>query len=317
MASHRTEPWGPSVAASYEQCRILHRAHGRTYYLATRLLPAWKRPHVHALYGFSRYTDEIVDAFDGETAAERRVRLADWTDRFTAALAGGPVDDPVLPAVLHTIRTFHLDPVDFTAFLGSMAMDLTVTGYETYEDLLAYMEGSAAAIGSMMLPVLGASDLAAAREPARQLGLAFQLTNFIRDVGEDLGRGRLYLPLKDLAEFGVSRDSLRAGEAAPAVRRLVAFEVDRAREHYRLAAPGIPLLAPASQACIRTAYRLYGGILDEVVRAGYDVFGRRATVPNRRRVAVAAASLLTPPGRPVRAVPGAPRRAAPPVHSGQ
>src|SRR5207244_8084229 len=150
---------------------------------------------------------------------------------------------------------------------------------------------------SMMLPVLGARDLAAAREPARQLGLAFQLTNVIRNVGEDLDRGRVYLPQKDVAEFGVTREALRARDAAPEVRRLVAFEVDRAREHYRRAAPGIPLLAPASQACVRTAYRLYGGILDEVVRAGYDVLARRATVPNRRRLAVATASLLTPPGR--------------------
>jgi phytoene synthase len=310
MAGNRTDRWGPSLAASYEQCRLLHRAHGRTYYLATRLLPAWKRPHVHALYGFSRYTDEIVDAFDGASRAEREARLRDWTDRFTAALDGAavdngpPVDDPVLPAVLHTIATFRLDPADVTAFLRSMAMDLTVTEYQTYDDLLGYMAGSAAAIGSLVLPVLGARDLAAAREPARQLGLAFQLTNFIRDVGEDLDRGRLYLPLKDLAEFGVSRDSLRTG--GPEVRRLIAFELDRARAHYRLAAPGIPLLAPASQACVRTAYRLYGGILDEVVRAGYDVFGRRATVPNRRRVSVAAACLLTPPGRPVRALPGEP-----------
>ncbi len=304
MASHRSDRSGPSLAASYEQCRILHRAHGRTYYLATRLLPAWKRPHVHALYGFSRYTDEIVDAFDGASRADREARLTDWTDRFTVALAGGPVDGPVLPAVLHTIERFDLDHADFTAFLRSMAMDLTVTEYETYDDLLAYMEGSAAAIGTMMLPVLGARDLAAAREPARQLGLAFQLTNFIRDVGEDLDRGRLYLPLKDLAEFGVTRDELPA--ATGEVRRLIAFEVDRAREHYRRAAPGIPMLAPASQACVRTAYRLYGCILDEVVRAGYDVLARRATVPNRRRVAVAVASLLTPPGRPVRRLPGEP-----------
>jgi 15-cis-phytoene synthase len=304
MASHRSDRWGPSLAASYERCRVLHRAHGRTYYLATRLLPAWRRPHVHALYGFSRYTDEIVDAVDGASRSERAARLTDWTHRFTVALGGGPVDNPVLPAVLHTIRAFNLDPADFTAFLRSMAMDLTVTEYETYDDLLAYMEGSAAAIGSMMLPVLGARDLAAAREPARQLGLAFQLTNFVRDVGEDLDRGRLYLPLKDLAEYGLARADLRT--PTPDVRRLIAFEVDRAREHYRRAAPGIPLLTPASQACIRTAYRLYGGILDEVVRAGYDVCGRRATVANRRRLAVAAASLLTPPGSPVRTVPGAP-----------
>jgi phytoene synthase len=175
------------------------------------------------------------------------------------------------------------------------------------------MDGSAAAIGTMMLPILGVSRGSdqlslgtrdrAAREPARQLGLAFQLTNFIRDVGEDLDRGRIYLPLKDLAEFGVSPSDLAARVATGPVRDLIAYEVGRARRHYARAAPGIPMLAPSSQACIRAAFRLYGGILDEVVRAGFDVFSRRATVPNRRRLAVAAACLLTPPGRPV-ALPG-------------
>jgi len=180
--------------ASYEACRALHRQHGRTYYLATRLLPGWKRRHVHALYGFTRHTDNLVD--DAEScAAERETALREWTGQVTAAFAGGPVDDPVLPALLHTVAVFGLDPADFAAFLRSMTMDLTVGSYETYGDLLEYMEGSAAAIGSMMLPILGAWDPAQAREPARQLGLAFQLTNFIRDVGEDLDRGRVYLPL--------------------------------------------------------------------------------------------------------------------------
>jgi phytoene synthase len=292
-----------SLAESYERCRALHRAHGRTYYLATRLLPAWKRRHVHALYGFTRYTDDLVDDFDGTDAAQRADRLRRWTETFNAALDGASVEDPVLPAVLHTIAVFGLDRADFAAFLRSMAMDLTVTGYDSYDDLLDYMAGSAAAIGSMMLPILGASDLALAREPARQLGLAFQLTNFVRDVAEDLDRGRIYLPRKDLAEFGVTPLDLRARVATGPIRELIRFEVARAREHYALAAPGVVLLEPASQACIRTAYRLYGGILDEVVRADYDVFSRRATVPKRRRLAVAAACLLTRPGRPV-ALPG-------------
>ncbi len=293
------------LAASYEYCRQLHRVHGRTYYLATRLLPSWKRRHVHALYGFMRHTDDIVDAA-GEAAAKASALQA-WRARFTAALAGAEPDHPVTHAVVRTIAAFRLDHADFDAFLRSMEMDLTVATYETYDDLLGYMEGSAAAIGTMMLPVLGASDLAAAREPARQLGLAFQLTNFIRDVAEDLDRGRIYLPAKDLADHGVTAADLRTRPATTAVRALVAHEVDRARAHYRAAAAGIPMLDQSSQACIRTAYRAYGAILDEVVRAGYDVSRHRATVPTARKLAIAVRSVLTPPGRPVRTVPGGPR----------
>ncbi|MFI7609128.1 phytoene/squalene synthase family protein [Micromonospora sp. NPDC049366] len=305
------------LTAAYAQCRELHRRHGRTYYLATRLLPAWKRRHVHALYGFTRYADEIVDRTDDLPPAERAARLDDWAGRFMAGLHGQPTDDPLLPAVLHTIAVFDLDRDDFAAFLKSMAMDLTVGSYRTYPHLLDYMEGSAAVIGTMMLPILGSSAPKAAREPARQLGFAFQLTNFIRDVAEDLDRGRVYLPQEDLARFGVTTEDLteaRArGRATRPIRELIAYEVRRAQAHYAAAAPGITLLAPASQACMRTAYSLYGGILDEVAAQDYDVFARRAVVPQRRRLAVAARALTTPTGTPVTTVPGppAPRPTAP------
>lgn len=293
--------------AAYERCRELHRRHGRTYYFATRLLPAWKRRHVHALYGFTRYSDEIVDRTEDLPPAERAARLTEWSERFLAGLHGGRVDDPLLPAALHTIATFRLDRDDFASFLRSMAMDLTVTSFATYDDLLDYMEGSAAVIGTMMLPILGCTDPAAAREPARQLGFAFQLTNFIRDVAEDLDRGRTYLPDEDLAKFGLARDDLVAAAtrraATPRIKELIEYEVARAQAHYLAAAPGVPLLAPASQACIRTAYALYGGILDEVAAQDFDVFVRRAVVPNRRRAAVAARALLTRPGTRV-TVPG-------------
>ena len=290
----------PDLTAAYERCRVLHQRHGRTYYLATRLLPAWKRRHVHALYGFTRYADEIVDRTEDLPPAEREARLTEWSGRFVAGLRGEPTDDPLLPAVLHTIAVFDLDVDDFASFLRSMAMDLTVTSYATYDDLLDYMEGSAAVIGTMMLPILGSRDPAAAREPARQLGLAFQLTNFIRDVAEDLDRGRTYLPDAHLAKFGVTRADLERRVATPEIKELIRYEVSVAQDHYRQAAPGIPMLHPASQACMRTAFRLYGGILDEVVAADHDVFVRRATVPNRRRAAVAARSLLTRPGTPVK-----------------
>ena len=296
----------PRLAAAYARCRQLHRRHGRTYYLATRLLPADKRPHVHALYGFTRYADEIVDRTDGTPVDERARRLHEWSRRFLAGLAGDDVDDPILPAVLHTITAFDLDTNDFATFLDSMSMDLSVTRYADYDDLLRYMEGSAAVIGTMMLPILAPADPATARAPARELGLAFQLTNFIRDVAEDLDRDRIYLPLRDIERFGVTPDDLRQATdrraAGPAIRALIEYEVDRARAHYEAAAPGVPMLASASQACFRTAFHLYAGILDEVARAGYDVFARRAVVPNRRRVAVAMRCLLTPAGTPV-AVP--------------
>jgi phytoene synthase len=299
-----------TLSAAYERCRQLHARHGRTYYLATLLLPHWKRRHVHALYGFTRYADEIVDDLDstldgpGQAAALRA-----WGERFFAGLRGAPgrstgppvpgspdpSGDPVLPAVLHTVRAFDLDVGDFGRFLDSMAMDLTVDGYATYTDLLGYMEGSAAVIGTMMTPILEPTDPAAGRaasEHARQLGLAFQLTNFIRDVAEDSRRGRVYLPAEDLERFGVRRADLAAAATTPAVRDLIAFEVGRARAHYRAAEPGIGLLAPSSRPCIRVAFDLYGGILDEVERAGYQVLDRRVAVPRRRRLGVAGRQLV-------------------------
>lgn len=297
------------LTAAYDRCRELHRHHGRTYYLATRLLPAWKRRHVHALYGFTRYADEIVDRTEELPAAQRAAQLDDWAQRFLAGLHGGSVTDPLLPAVLHTIAVFDLNRDDFASFLRSMAMDLTVSSYPTYADLLLYMEGSAAVIGTMMLPILGSADPVAAREPARQLGFAFQLTNFIRDVAEDLDRGRTYLPDADLARFSVTRDDLLAARAAgrtsEPIRELIRYEVARAQAHYAAAAPGVTLLDPASQACIRTAYTLYGGILDEVAAQDFDVFARRARVPQHHRLTETARALFTRTGTPVR-VPGPP-----------
>ena len=171
---------------------------------------------MHALYGFTRYADEIVDdlasTLDG---AGQAAALRAWGERFFAGLRGAPCDDPVLPAVLHTVRAFDLDVADFETFLDSMAMDLHTDGYRTYDDLLGYMEGSAAVIGTMMAPILESADPPAAREHARQLGLAFQLTNFIRDVAEDLERGRVYLPAADLERFGVRRADLAAARGHP------------------------------------------------------------------------------------------------------
>ncbi|MEW9548324.1 phytoene/squalene synthase family protein [Nonomuraea sp. NPDC050783] len=281
-----------TLTASYERCRRLHARYGRSYYLATLLLPAWKRRHVHALYGFARYADEIVDSFT--MTADRGLALDDLCVRTARGLAGEPVADPVLPAFLHTVRSFGVARRDVDAFLASMRADLSVTGYATYDDLLGYMEGSAAVIGTMMLPVLEAlpGEEEAAREPARQLGLAFQLTNFLRDVAEDHARGRVYLPAEDLARFGVQPADLGRPRTGRAVRELLAFEAGRAREHYRAAVPGIDLLVASSRPCVRAAVELYGGILVEIERGGFAVLEQRVRVPRRRKAAAFARHLL-------------------------
>lgn len=280
---------------SYARCRELHRKNGRSYYLATKLLPRWKHRHVHALYGLTRYADDLVDLADRADDPARQ--LADLAARFRAGLRAGAQavsDHPILPAVVHTVATFGLDPGDFEAFFASMTMDLTRTSYETYDDLLGYMEGSAAVIGTMMLPILAPLAYERAREPARQLGFAFQLTNFLRDVGEDLERGRVYLPRQDLERFGVTPDDLAAGLVTREIRQLLEFEMRRAQVHYDRASPGIALLPPRSRRCIRAARTLYREILDDIRRGGYDVFGRRARVPRQRKLAVTAVELLRP-----------------------
>lgn len=283
---------------SYELCRRLNAAHGRTYYFATRFLPRDRRHHVHALYGFARYADDLVDHFDlGWSDVQRRAALEAWSGDFLDALARGGSQDPVLKAVIATVEELGILHDDLRAFLSSMAMDLTVTRYDTFDDLYGYVYGSAAVIGAMMLPVLGARH-PDARARAMDLGVAFQLTNFLRDVAEDLERGRIYLPLEDLERFGVSEDHLRRRRVTPGLRRLLAFEAARTRALYRRAEEGWGMLQPRSQVCIRIAHRLYGEILDRIEAADWQVFTHRATVPPRRRLAVAARELVRPP-RPV------------------
>jgi phytoene synthase len=279
----------PSLRAAYLRCRALNAEHGRTYYLATLLLPPAKRPHVHALYGFARYADELVDDLHRPDPA----MLETWGAQFLADLDDTPtsrVSDPVSRAAVHTARTWGIGRDTFEAFLASMAMDITVMGYPTYAELERYMYGSAAVIGLQMVPILEPLDERAAGHAA-VLGVAFQMSNFIRDVGEDLRRGRVYLPQEDLDAFGVTRDDLRPGPTPPAVRDLLAFEVARTRRLYADAEPGIDLVHPSSRDCLRTAFLLYGGILDAVEKAGYQVLTRRVAVPLPRRLAVALPAL--------------------------
>ena len=287
----------PPLRAAYATCRALNAAHGRTYFLATRLLPAARRPAVHALYGFARYADEIVDDLgDDRPIDEKAAQLDRLTADMEAALDGVPTDVPVLAALADTTSRYGIDRKHFADFMVSMRMDTTVADYATFDDLAVYVHGSAAVIGLQMLPILGTRVPREEAEPyAAALGVAFQLTNFLRDVGEDLDRGRVYLPLDELGAFGVDRDLLtwcrRTRRSDPRVRRALAYLVAHTRGTYRRAEPGIAMLEPVSRACVGCAFTLYRGILDEIEAAGYDVLSQRVAVPNRRRAAVAVPGL--------------------------
>ncbi len=305
----------PTLRASYARCRELNAVHGRTYFLATRLLPPGARPAIHALYGLARYADEIVDDLtDSRPWPQRLAELDALTRQLRDGLARGSSDHPVLAAPVHTAIRYRIDPQHFADFMVSMRMDRPVAqggvaGYRTFDELAGYVHGSAAVIGLQVLPVLGTVVPRQRAEPhAAALGVAFQITNFLRDVGEDLDRGRVYLPADELAAFGVDRELLgwcrRTERSDPRVCRALAHLVARTRAIYRRAAPGIPMLVPVSRACVATAFRLYGGILDEIEAAGYHVLSRRVAVPRYRRLAVALPGLsralvarTVPPGR--------------------
>lgn len=281
----------PELAGGYARCRAVSRRHGTTYHWSARLLPAVARPHVHALYAFARRADDIVDEGVGVAVAARSAALDELGERFFADLAAGRSDDPLLAAVVHTVRTFDIDPALFRRFLRSMAMDLTTTSYPTWSALAEYMDGSAAAIGEMLLPILGPAEPDRARPHARALGQAFQLTNFLRDVGDDLDRGRQYLPAEDLDRFGVD---LARREADPAFVELMRFEIARCRELYTAAAPGVGMLPPRSARCVGAAHRMYAAILTEIERRGHDVFAGRAVVPRPTRLAILGRALIAP-----------------------
>jgi len=280
------------LRASYQECKRLNALHGKTYFLATLLLPKAKRPFVHALYGFARYADEIVDDLASELSIEEKAEaLSNWGNGVLADLKKGTSDDHVGRALIDTVKRFDIPHEHFEAFLHSMTMDLTVQEYETYEDLLEYVYGSAAVIGLEMVPILGPlhND---AFEAAKKLGIAFQLANFIRDVDEDLDRGRVYLPIKELAQFGVSREMLEERVLTPEIIEALKFQIARVRRLQAEAAPGIAMLEATSRPCIEAASTLYCGIVDEVEKIGYDIFNQRAKTSTGRRIRVAGAAFI-------------------------
>jgi len=276
---------------SYLECKRLNNLHGKTYFLATRLLPPAKRPFVHALYGFARYADEIVDDLASTLSEDEKANsLKSWGNEVLANIKSGKSQDHIGAALVDTVNRFSIPISYFEAFLHSMTMDLTVTEYHTYEDLYEYVYGSAAVIGLQMVPILGTiskQSMAEANIAAGKLGTAFQLANFIRDIGEDLTRGRVYLPITELQSHGVTREMLEERVVTTQIKNALKEQIQRVRSLQAEAKPGINLLSAESRACIEAASELYCGIVDEVEKIDYQIFDKRAQTSNWRRLRVA------------------------------
>ena len=284
------------LRASYLECKRLNSLHGKTYYLATLLLPPAKRPFVHALYGFARYADEIVDDLASILTEEEKANsLKKWGDGVLADIRSGKSKDHVGSALVDTVKRFNIPIAHIEAFLNSMKMDLTITEYHSYEDLFEYVYGSAAVIGLQMVAVLGTNsdtDIKEANIAAEKLGIAFQLANFIRDVGEDLDRGRIYLPITELQAHGVTREMLENRIVTPQIKSALKEQIRRVRILKEESATGIKLLSADSRSCIEAASELYCGIVDEVEKIDYEIFTKRAKTSTLRRVRVALPAYL-------------------------
>jgi phytoene synthase len=266
------------MQAAYDHCRRLHRRHDPTYYWATRRLPPDVRLGVHALYAFVREADEIVDGPGrAPDPAVRRAELDRYEERLRAALAGEPARDPAIVALVDSGQRHSLPLEGLGSYFDSMRIDCDPVRMATWEDLEGYMQGSAGAVGRILAVLLGAP--AERHESFVRLALAFQLTNFIRDVREDWDLDRVYLPAEDLDRFGVSLEQIARREPTTGFRRLLEMEVGRARQLFREGAAAGVGVAPRVRRGMSMARSVYLGVLDRTERLDFDVLSRRASLP--------------------------------------
>jgi phytoene synthase len=264
----------PAVRASYEACRRLHRRHDPTYYWAARRLPAPVRPATHALYGYVRTADEIVDGPDRPpTPAARRAALDAWEGELRSGLRAGRSAHPVVGALVDAGARHELPLDELGPYMRSMRVDCGPVRIDTWEELQAYMDGSAGSVGRIMAVLLGVPERH--RADFGRLGQAFQLANFVRDVRADLALDRIYLPAEDRERLGVPDAALSAGHATPEVREVIAQQVGRARALFATAEPAVAAAPASVRTGIRLACAAYVRILDRAEAAGFDVLARR------------------------------------------
>ena len=284
-------PTESQLAVAYSVCRSITRTSAKNFYYAFLVLPKPKRQALCAVYAFMRRCDDITDD-TSLSLRDRREKLETWLNDFHRVLAGQPTDEPVLLALADTQRKYRIptELLDQLAYGTGMdvqeqgSSDLTVQ-YKTFDDLYVYCYRVASVVGLVCIRVFGYRDPGA--EPlAERLGLAFQLTNIIRDVKEDAEMGRVYIPQEDLANYDISPSELRTATDASRFRTLLAMEADRAREYYSSGDELIPLIDEDSQPALWVLATIYRRLLDKIAAQQYDVFHGRVSLTVREKLTI-------------------------------
>jgi phytoene synthase len=270
----------PTVAQSYAYCERLARREAGNFYHAFRVLPGPQRRAMCALYAYMRVADDLSDG--PGTPTDKQQALAEYRSQLDRALAGDYVR-PLHPALHHTVGVYGIPRAYLEAVLDGVEMDLFQSSYATFNDLYRYCYRVASAVGLACIHIWGFAE-ERAKGYAESAGIAFQLTNILRDLREDAARGRVYLPQEDLERFGYRLEQLQQGQRDEHFRALMQFEVERARHYYEAGEPLADLLPPAGRAVFQVMARTYHGLLDAIEERDYDVFSSRVSLSRWRKL---------------------------------
>lgn len=275
-----------------EQCRAITEKYGTSYYFATQFFPPHVRRGIYAIYSFARIPDEIVDDPNKISTEDALNKLAEYRDKWRRAMETGGSDDAVMNAIVWGFREFEIPQENGEAFLRSMFLDEERNRYENFADLKEYMYGSAAVIGLMVTRIVGYSS-DAAFPYAKELGYAFQVTNFLRDIREDVeDLGRIYMPLDELESFGLTPEDIVTQTYDERFVSFMKFQIERNREMYREARKGISMLAWRGRLAVKISYVLYKAILDEIEKVDYNVYRGRVRTSFKRKLWLTAKAVV-------------------------
>lgn len=279
----------PELSASYRSAEAVARKEARNFYYSFRVLPPDKRRAFCAVYAFMRTCDDISDG-NASTDAKRS-QLEQWRSLLDEAYSGGDCKNPIMPAFRESVRSFSIPAEYFHWIIDGAEMDLDPLHYRTFEDLYRYCFHVASAVGFVCLQIFGFKEKTA-KEYAEKCGIAFQLTNILRDVKEDSAMGRIYLPEEDLLRFRYSTEELRSGIVNESFRDLMRFEAERARQYYRQARNLLPLVDRDSRPALWAMMEIYERLLDRIVQSRFDVFRNHVRLSGMEKTSIALKALL-------------------------